>query len=184
MSHPTEPHGASTDAPSELLPEELVWAAGGHASDIVLTALADGQEAIVPAPVRLHVEHCTVCTTHLGHAALLSMHVGAELAAAPRVGLVQVPSVRRPIPWFAVGSGLVVAAVGSIPALVDAHASVADVFVRDVSFLVRNTSALLRTVEQSSSIGLVLTYGTALFLVAIGLGVARTVSKPQKEASQ
>ncbi|NVL83606.1 hypothetical protein HWN75_25860, partial [Escherichia coli] len=56
----------------EFLPDDLVWAEGGHASDVVLTAIADGQIAIVPPAVLAHVDHCPSCTTHLGNAALLS----------------------------------------------------------------------------------------------------------------
>ena len=40
------------------------------------------------------------------------------------------------------------------------------------------------TVTYNIPAGLTLTYGTALFLVAVGLVVARTVSKQQKEASR
>ena len=57
----------------EHLPDELLWSDGGHASDIVLTAIADGQLEIVPPNARAHVETCTKCMQHLGNAALLSL---------------------------------------------------------------------------------------------------------------
>lgn len=184
MSHPTKPPDEHLSESEHLLPADLLWAAGGHASDIVLTALADGQHAIVPADVLLHVERCTVCTTHLGHAALLSMHVGAELSTAAAVGTEREAAVRRPIPWTAVAGGLAIAALGSIPTFIDSPVSLSDVVAHDVSLVVRNANALVRTVEPGSPAGLTLTYGTALLLVAVGLVVARTVSKQQKEASR
>ncbi len=64
---------------SELLPEELLWADGGHASDVVLTALADGEDAIVPEVARRHVGNCVHCTHALGRVALLSVHASEEL---------------------------------------------------------------------------------------------------------
>ena len=68
----------------DFLPDDLVWAAGGHASDVVLTAMADGQVDIVPPTVLAHVDGCRACTTHLGNAALLSLHAGREMALLPR----------------------------------------------------------------------------------------------------
>ncbi len=39
----------------EQLPQELLWADGGHASDIALTTLADAQYEIIPRDVIDHV---------------------------------------------------------------------------------------------------------------------------------
>ncbi|MBX3262924.1 MAG: hypothetical protein KF782_24820, partial [Labilithrix sp.] len=91
--------------PVEELPDELVWAAGGHASDVVLTALADGQRAIVPEAARAHVERCATCTAHLGHAALLSLHAGAEIGAGAEH---ERALARRPLPRLAISLGLAV----------------------------------------------------------------------------
>lgn len=176
MSDPIKPRASSPD----VLPDDLSWAAGGHASDIVLTALADGQVDIVPVKVREHVEHCTVCTTHLGHAALLSLHVGDELAAGRREPV----AARRPLPWPAIISGLAVAVLGAIPSLLDAPSLNRTLLARELSVLLRDGSALFRWVAPDSAASLPFLYGATILLVAIGLGVAKTVSKSQKEASR
>ncbi len=96
----------------ELLPDELLWAEGGHASDIVLTAMADGQAEIVPRTVLTHVNGCQLCTTHLGNAALLSLHTDRELAMVAREADA---AARAPFPRLAVFLGLAFAAIGLVP---------------------------------------------------------------------
>ncbi|HVH43396.1 MAG TPA: hypothetical protein VM925_13675 [Labilithrix sp.] len=179
MSDTNNPPPADNETP-EMLPDALSWAAGGHASDVVLTALADGQLAIVLPAVRVHVEGCTICTTHLGHAALLSIHVGAELAARIEH---ERSLARRPFPWLAVAVGLVVAAVGLLPTILDTGLSSGKTFLaRDVPILWRGMNTLRRHVDApGSTTGLLVTYAAAALLLAMGLAVARSVSKAQKE---
>ena len=167
---------------TELLPDDLLWADGGHASDVVLTALADGQASIVPAPVRLHVERCTVCTTHLGHAALLSLHAGAELAA--RAEHDRAPA-RRPLPRLAIVLGLAVAALGLLPTVLDPASDVSTIrsFVtRDMPLFVQGLRTLAhRLGEPGSAAGLFLTYAAAVLLVAMAVAVVRILPNARKE---
>ncbi len=167
---------------TELLPDELLWADGGHASDVVLTAIADGQTSIVPAAVRLHIERCAVCTTHLGHAALLSLHVGVELAA--KAEHERAPA-RRPLPVLAIVLGLGVAAMGLLPSVLDPHGGVASIrtFVtRDVPLLLGGLRTLARRLDEpGSSAGLFITYAAALFLVAMAVAVVRFLPNARKE---
>lgn len=173
----------------ELLPQELLWAAGGHASDIVLTALADGQRDIVPADVLGHVERCTTCTIHLGHAALLSLHTHAELGAK-RDYEIEAAKVRRPLPRLAISLGLVVAALGLLPSLVDdaPSAATARTFAtRDMPLFLRGLGTLARRLDEPGSpAGLLLTYAAAGLLMLMGIAVARILPKrsPQKESSR
>ena len=166
-----------------MLPEELLWAEGGHASDVVLTALADGQAAILPPPVIAHVHACAACTKHLGGAVLLSLHAGTELALAARAPLVRAPSPRLPI-----ALGLALAVLGLVPRLLDASgpsslAAVKAFAAHDVPLLVTAAGTIGRKlVEPGSALGLALTYG-ALTLV-VGMAVALVRLLPQKEASQ
>jgi hypothetical protein len=104
---------------NESLPEELLWTEEGHASDVVLCALGDGQTSIVPSSVAMHVEHCPTCVQQLGHAALLSLHAGRQFAVVTRDALAHKPA-RESFPHFAVGTGLVMAVLGLVPSLVDA----------------------------------------------------------------
>jgi hypothetical protein len=166
-----------------LLPDDLLWADGGHASDVVLTALADGQIEIVPAKVRLHVEGCASCTTHLGNAALLSLHTHRELGAVKTAEREAVA--RRPLPRLAIVLGLLVAAAGAAPSLVGGDVFEAKTFAtHDLPLLARGLQTLGRPLlEPGSSFGLVLTYGTAAALVVMALALVRLLPK-KKEVSR
>ncbi|MBX3222959.1 MAG: hypothetical protein KF795_20780 [Labilithrix sp.] len=177
-----EPRSDARRPGDELLPDELLWAEGGHASDVVLTALADGERAIVPEEVRAHVERCASCALHLGHAALLSLHAGAEIAARAeheRAGT------RRPLPRLAIALGLAVAALGLLPSVLDAEAGASALRsfgTRDVPLFLAGLRTLSRRLaEPGGSVGLFVTYGAAALLVVMGLAVVRILPKAQKE---
>ena len=167
----------------DLLPEDLLWAAGGHASDIVLTAMADGQVEIVPAVVLAHVDGCRACTKHLGNAALLSLHTGREMALVAREAGA---AARAPMPRLAIFLGLAFAVLGLVPSLLDAPASIgsAKTFAtHDVPMLVSGLGTLgHRLLESGSPIGLGLTYGAAALLVLMALALVRLA--PKKEVSR
>lgn len=167
----------------ELLPDELLWADGGHASDVVLTALADGQGEIVPAVARAHVETCATCTAHLGNAALLSLHAGGELALAKaHEARAQESPSRLPIPRLAIVLGLLVAAIGALPSLLDAPSDTR-VFARELPVLLSGLRTLRhRFLDPGSSTSLVVTYGAAAMLVVFGLVLVRLL--PKKETSR
>ncbi len=165
-----------------FLPDELLWAAGGHASDVVLTAMADGQVEIVPAAVLAHVDGCRSCTTHLGNAALLSLHTGREIAL---VGREEDASARAPMPRLFIALGLAFAVLGLVPSFVDAPSEVggAKAFAHDVPMFVNGLGTLGRRLfEPGSPIGLALTYGAALMLVIMAFGLVRLL--PKKEVSR
>lgn len=161
------------------LPDDLLWAEGGHASDIVLTALADGQSAIVPAVARAHVESCARCMNHLGNAALLSMHVDREMA---HVRAAAIEAVRRPLPKLAIILGLLVAVAGIIPSFAT-DAAEARSFAHQLPMLLNGLRTLAqRLLEPGSSSALVVTYVTAAALVIMALAVVRLL--PKKEVSR
>ncbi|MDF2694490.1 MAG: hypothetical protein K0S65_2873 [Labilithrix sp.] len=180
--HGTPPTPIEPEAGSDLLPDELLWAGGGHASDVVLTALADGQSSIVPLAVRKHVEHCTICTTHLGHAALLSLHTGTELIARAQH---ERASERRPLPRLAIALGLAVAAIGLLPSVLDAESGIGNLrtfATRDVPLFVQGLGTLARRLDDPGSYaGTFVTYAAAAMLVVMGMAVARILPKAQKE---
>ena len=163
----------------ELLPEELLWADGGHASDIVLTALGDGQQAVVPLGVRAHVERCATCMAHLGHASLLSLHTESVLKL--RAEHARAPA-RRPLPRVAIALGLAVAGLGLVPSFLESRATgtnIFDRFTHDLPRFVRGLGTVLHRIDEHG--GLFVTYGTAALLVCMGIAVARLL--PKKEAS-
>lgn len=57
----------------------------GHANEVAITCLADGEAAILRAEVIAHVEACDACTTRVGSAALLSIQAGERLIAIDAV---------------------------------------------------------------------------------------------------
>lgn len=167
---------------AEHLPEDLVWAEGGHASDIVLTALADGQLAIVPLPVRTHVEGCRACAMHLGNAALLSLHTGNELTVLASEADA---AAQMPLPRFAIAAGLAVAFLGLVPSLVDPHGfkGALTFATHDLPLFANGFGTLLRRLlAPGSTSSLVVTYGAALLLVSTAVAVVRLL--PKKETSR
>jgi hypothetical protein len=173
----------------DFLPEDLVWAAGGHASDVVLTAMADGQLAIVPPIVIAHVDGCRACTTHLGNAALLSLHAGREMALLPRSATharanAEVAA-RQPLPRLAIFLGLAFAALGLVPTLLDAPSEIggAKTFATKLPMFASGLGTLGRKLlEPGSSVGLALTYGATALLAIMALALLRLL--PKKEVSR
>jgi len=176
MTNQTKPR------PEDMLPDDLLWADGGHASDVVLTAVSDGQLDIVPASVLAHVEGCASCTTHLGNAALLSLYAGRELAILASEGDA---AARAPLPRLAIVLGLAVAALGLLPSLLDPGSfhSAQAFATHDLPMLASGFGTLARRLfDTRSSVGLVLTYGVAGLLVLTTLAVVRLL--PKKETSR
>ena len=124
----------------------------------------------------MHIERCTVCTTHLGHAALLSLHAGAELGTTAEH---ERATARRPLPRLAIALGLAVAALGLAPSMLDpgAEAGTLRSFVtRDVPLFVGGLRTLAhRLGEPGSTAGLFVTYAAAVLLVGMGVAVARVL---------
>jgi hypothetical protein len=168
---------------AELLPDELLWADGGHASDVVLTALADGEIEIVPPRVRAHVDGCALCTQHLGNAALLSVHAQEQIAFMAEQARNEAIA-RLPVPRLAIILGLLVAFLGFLPTLLEAGTGKElTTFARDVPVLVNGLRQVARGLsEPGSSLSLVLTYGAAFLMVGIAIAVVRFL--PKKEFSR
>ncbi|HRG97236.1 MAG TPA: hypothetical protein PLR99_13375 [Polyangiaceae bacterium] len=112
MNHTRSDTRSDTDEAS--LPEDLLYAEDGHASDVVLTCLADGEDALVPAALRAHVLACEDCGAQLGNAALLSLRaddaVRGYVAARPRPA--HSPGLER-----ALALGFLVAVLSAAPRL-------------------------------------------------------------------
>ena len=68
----------------EHLPNELLWDGIGdgngdgsrpHASDLALSAFADGEESLLTSEVVLHLHTCNECAMRLGETALVTRGV-------------------------------------------------------------------------------------------------------------
>ena len=169
----------------EQLPEELLWAEGGHASDVALTTLADAQYEILPRAVLDHVAGCSACTAHLGNAALLSLHTARQLQIAKAAGgadLAPKSVAKRPIPRAAIALGLGVAVVGLLPSLVTGSVfGSASSFAHDLPLFVRSLRSALVHVA-GTNFGLAFTWGAALILSMMAFAVVRLL--PKKETSR
>lgn len=74
----------------EKLPLDLTWQADGHATEVALAMIADGEHALLSEGALHHAAMCEACSQRLGEAALLSLRATEELpAAAARLALAE-----------------------------------------------------------------------------------------------
>jgi hypothetical protein len=160
----------------ELLPDALVFDPDGHVSEIALTALADGEVAIVPAAARGHVDRCETCARRLGAFAILSVEIDDALASA-KVEAPERPRVAYRFPVGAVAAAVALALIGLLPTLLSAPATVltAKRWLRGVGpIALRLVIAAGRALVTPSSAPLLAAIVAAsLILVAAGITVAR-----------
>jgi len=162
---------------NNMLPADLLWQDDGHVTDVVVDTLADGQDEVVPAPARDHVSACDMCAQRLGDAVLLAMRVGDVLEGAMSTARVAQPS--WPIPVPAVLAAVLVAALGTIPALGDLGARITELvksIVAVVPNLTRAALVLSRTGEFGTQLALLSMVSVAVLLVG-GLMIARAVPR-------
>ncbi len=157
------------------LPNDLLWAEDGHASDVVLTALADGAGEIVPESAHEHVHHCAMCTKQMGNLALLSLRTGQLFEAfSPR------EKVRFPV--GIVLSGLSLAAVGLLPLALErplrgvseTSSFVTTLRVASVS-LVKVISHAAVSIGPVGSVSLSLIASVALLLLLLSVALTRSL---------
>jgi len=61
------------------LAENLLWLSDGHASDLALSVLADGQDELLGPDLHQHVHTCDACGVRFAALAALSLELGAVL---------------------------------------------------------------------------------------------------------
>lgn len=163
---------------NDMLPWELIWRHDGHVTDEVVTAMADGEEAIVPAIALEHVAGCDACSRRMGESALASAQVGSGLAMASA----ELRKTARPrFPAGLVAAALVLAIAGMIPAALRAPAWLASTgaaLIHDFPVLMRTMALIVRTVPQGYGSTLVMMgLVSAAILIAAGVGIARAMSR-------
>jgi hypothetical protein len=185
----------------DRLPPDLCWQSDGHATDVVLAALADGEAAIVPDEVTRHLDECADCTARLGAEAMLTAQVSEWLAVLPAQARAMTPVAeeeaprlvhaprggeekvevggkakvavpeRKALPKRAVGAALLVAALGALPAFVHGARGLPE-----AAMTVRQVLPVLirgAMVTSRSSAFTVVLWASAVVLVMAGLGLAR-----------
>ena len=101
----------------EKLPRELVWD-GTHVTELALSAIADGETALVEDGAVEHVDACEWCAGRLGRLALLTEAVGHAVTQVRPASVSSRPPARvMPKPWRALGAGTAVAVLAGLPAL-------------------------------------------------------------------
>ena len=164
----------------ETLDPALTWE-GDHLSEVALTALADGQDAMLAADALTHAGSCEACAMKLGELAELSIGLGEALHELPREALIAPERVSTrpvaPAPRWAISVALVLAVVGVLPRVADLPArvvSLASLLSRDVPVVFRGLLHLARSASaEAQRTALFVTLGSALVLIATALVVSR-----------
>lgn len=161
-----------------MLPRELVWD-GAHVSELGLTSIADGQEAIVERAAVEHAHTCEWCAGRLGRVALLSEAVGHAVSNAHlRSTSSRAPARAVAGAWRALTAGMTVALLAGLPMLAHVGRFVAYAkafFSRGVPVLARDGVALAHSEAVSHALPAASLAASAL-LVFMGLMIARTRS--------
>jgi hypothetical protein len=160
----------------DMLPRELVWD-GAHVSELAITAIADGEEAIVEPTAVAHTESCEWCAGRLGRVALLAEAVGHAVAN------VRTTSSRAPVravagAWRALSAGIAVAVLAGLPAIAHVGHFVSYLmafFTRGVPVLARGGYALASSDAVTRALPAATLAASAL-LVVVGSVIARSRS--------
>jgi hypothetical protein len=170
------------------LPEELLWQEG-HASELALTALADGEGAIVARAVQSHVDACAFCTHRLGETALLSMGASRAITElGPLLRMTPVPeraaaseSGRKRLPWPMLVAALAIAVLGAVPTLIRLPTRAGELcfaLLHTLPTLSRSSAQLLRSGLGPSPVWVGITCACAVVLVMTSYAVTRLLPKP------
>jgi hypothetical protein len=150
-----------------LLPLELLFE-GGHLSDVAVSTLADGEEALLPPEVRKHAHECATCAATIQKEALHSVAVGEILRAAAEPELAPASAalepVRAPVPWVILAVGCFLSVLGVVLGSVGSSTSIADMFrnLRGFAALVSRVGRALWRADVPPTISFA---STALLLV-------------------
>ena len=104
------------------LPADLLWE-GKHASELAVSAFADGEESVLPREVVLHLHTCNECVMRLGETALVSRGVTHAVQSvkpwlpAEMVAPLAKKQRAQPVPWAAIIAALGLTGVGVTPTL-------------------------------------------------------------------
>ena len=160
------------------LPRELLWE-GAHVSELALTAIADGETAIVDPVAVAHVDACEWCAGRLGRAALLAEAVGHGLAQVRPATSSRAPARMMPKPWRALGAGIAVSILAGMPALT--HLS--GIWEYAMAFCTRGVPVIARggfalaTSESVTSALPVASLAASALLVVMGFMIAKARSR-------
>jgi hypothetical protein len=164
----------------DRLPRELVWD-GAHVSELGLTAIADGEAALVDPVAVAHVDGCEWCAGRLGRTALLAEAVGHAVVQVRPASVSSRPPARvMPKPWRALGAGMMVVVLAALPSLAQVGSFLdylSVFFTRGVPVLARGGFELATSESVTRALP-VATLAASALLVAMGLMIAKWRSRP------
>src|SRR5262249_20594489 len=159
----------------DVLEKEIVWDESGHLSEVAKSALADGQDAILPPDALRHFSLCQLCVQSVGEAALLSAQLSAALRAERPERAAQ-----RSLPWIPIAAALTIAAFSTIPTL-----SMVRPWLAVMGSFVRHVLRILgHAVVAVAAHGFAPTFylASTCVLLAMGFAVARLVPRMSAQA--
>lgn len=68
---------------TETLANDVAWEPSGHLSEVALSVMADGEDALLDAAMHAHLTSCEACAVKLGEIALRAADVATAFAEAP-----------------------------------------------------------------------------------------------------
>jgi hypothetical protein len=166
---------------SRELPNDLLWE-NEHASDLVMSAMADGEESILSRQIVEHVHSCDACMMRLGSMALETRGVtNAVQSVKPWLpAAVLAPSKKRapaqPVPFAAIFAALGITAIGAAPTLLALPHRLAE-FALTVQHAVPAMSHGGIQVFQQG-IGVMAMGVCAVLLLGAGVAVTRLLPRP------
>jgi len=158
--------------PSQL-PRELVWTGEGHLSEVAMTAIADGEEAILPRDAFGHLGICETCAAGVENAASLSASISRALSAPVAVEAARTVETRIAFPVWAATLALAVAAMATLPSLGAVRAGMGRMwwaFREGTPLLTRHAASFLPRAWNWLP---VMSLTAAMLLLLVGLSVAR-----------
>ncbi len=175
----------------EELPNELLWEKS-HASDLALSAFADGEEALLSHEMVQHLHTCSACAMRLGETALVTRGVThAVQSVKPWLpASMQAPSgvssgtrrrapSQQSVPWAAIFGALALTAVGAAPKLMALPHRIAALAVSLMHAAPVMSHSGVQVFEQG--LGAQWTQAMAVcaaLLIGAGFAVARLVPRP------
>ncbi len=163
------------------LPNELLWE-NDHASDLVMSAMADGEDSLLSNDVVSHVHSCDACMLRLGEMALETRGVtNAVQSVKPWLpASVLAPSKKRasaqPVPLTAIFAALGLTGIGAAPTLLALPHRLAELALTIQHAVPAMSHGGAQVLEQG--VGVAAMSACAVLLLGAGVAVTRLLPRP------
>ncbi len=169
-------------SPMKGLPNDVLWE-GDHASDVALSAIADGEESLLSEGVLTHAHSCDACAMRLGTLALETHGVtNAVVSVKPWLPAAMLaPSKKRaaanqPIPLGAIFAALALTVAGVAPRALALPHRIAELLLTLQHAAPAMSHGGFQVIQQG--VGVAVMAACALLLVVAGVAVTRVLPRP------